>query len=141
MGVGLRGEGEGGKVSAVWGGGDVDVVVVVGGMAWDGEERAEEGWVSGWIPWLETGEGGSGFEACCDGEGRPSSEANPDVRSMAPAPRASIPLQSFSVRSRQLRGLKDRRSFAERETGTEFQEETRLRTREDCVLYREPLAF
>lgn len=54
MGVGLRGEGEGGEVSAVWGGGDVDVVGVVGGMAWDGEARAEEGW----IPWLETGEGG-----------------------------------------------------------------------------------
>ena len=44
MGVGLRGEGEGGEVSAVWGGGDVDVVGVVGGMAWDGEARAEEGW-------------------------------------------------------------------------------------------------
>ena len=26
MGVGLRGKGEGGEVSAVWGGGDVDVV-------------------------------------------------------------------------------------------------------------------
>jgi len=40
VGVGLRGE-EGGEVSAVWGGGDVDVVGVVGGMAWDGEARAE----------------------------------------------------------------------------------------------------
>lgn len=51
MGVGLRGEGEGGEVSAVWGGGDVDVVGVVGGMAWDGEARVEDGW----IPWLEAG--------------------------------------------------------------------------------------
>lgn len=73
MGVGLRGEGEGGEVSAVWGAGDVDVVGVVGGMAWDGEARLEEGWGF----WLDSlvgdGEGGSGFEACCDGgrEDRP----------------------------------------------------------------------
>jgi len=51
------------------------------------------------------------------GEGRPSSEANPGVRSMVPTPRASILLRSFSVNSRQPRGLKNRWSFAERETG------------------------
>ena len=67
---------------------------MVGGTASDGEARAEEVGVSGWVPWFEAGEGG---------EGRPkrlmtSSEANPDVRSMAPTPRASIPLRSFSTR-------------------------------------------
>ena len=29
---------------------------VVGGMAWDGEARAEEFGVSGWVPWFEAGE-------------------------------------------------------------------------------------
>jgi hypothetical protein len=57
VGVGLRGEGEGGEVSAVWGGGDVDVVGVVGGMAWDGEARAEG--VGFWLDSL-VGDGGRG---------------------------------------------------------------------------------
>lgn len=57
MGVGLRGEGEGGEVSAVWGGGDVDVVGVVGGWFGMGKRGLRRVGVSGWIPWLETGEG------------------------------------------------------------------------------------
>lgn len=40
MGVGLRGEGEGGEVSAVWGAGDVDVVGGGrrDGLGWGGED-------------------------------------------------------------------------------------------------------
>jgi hypothetical protein len=68
----LRGEGEGGEVSAVWGGGDVDVV---GGWqeGWLGMGRRRLRGLGFLVPWLETEEEGSGFEACYDGgrEDRP----------------------------------------------------------------------